>query len=42
MAPGEIEAVAAVMAGPAGLTLGTTGAAAASLAPADRPQCAAW
>jgi hypothetical protein len=36
-APGEIEAVAAVMAGPAGLTLGSTDAAAASLAPAERP-----
>jgi len=38
MAPGEIEAVAAAMAGPPGLTLGTTGAAAASLAkPSARP-----
>ena len=35
-APGEIEAVAAVMAGPAGLTLGNTDAAAASLAHAER------
>jgi hypothetical protein len=42
MAPGEIEAAAAAMAGPPGLTLGNTGAAASSLAPADRPQCAAW
>jgi hypothetical protein len=35
-APGEIEGVDAVMAGPAGLTLGNTDAAAASLAQAGR------
>ena len=36
MAPGGIEAAAAVIAGPAGLTLGNTDAAVASLAQAGR------